>query len=360
MTQEPTAASTIVRVESRLGSLHVDALLNSQRDRLGQVDAQLAQLPQQVAQVRSRGYLYQARLEEQIALVAKRWPEAHRQALVALEEQVALLRPEINRADEAVRRLQPLKGRPLSTAQPTIQRVEDELSAVERRIRAAQQAVEGVYSALAREVQAIGREVQTCERMLDWLAGASFTTDPGEWLVAATEAQQVDDKERTEGVLFLTDQRLIFERREKVARKKILFITTASEVERELTWQAALDALERVEASEARKAVVSKRELLAVAPRSGSRARAATFELKTDSDAWRALVLRCQTGEIGTERVDGAPEIPEYLVPAKCPSCGGALTQAGRIRGVGAIRCDYCGAAVVLERAPSAKSEVAP
>lgn len=350
MTQEPTAASSIARVESRLGSLQQDALLNSQRDRLGQIDAQLSQLPQQVARLRSRGYHYKAYLDDQIAQAARRWPPIRRQAAIALEEQAALLRPEIDRADEAVRRLQPLKARPLSTARPTIQRIEDELSATERRIRAAQQAVEGAYSALANEVQAIGREVQSCERMLDWLAGASFALVPGEGLVAATEARWVEGKERTEGILFLTDQRLLFERRQKVARKKFLFITTASEIERELTWQAALSDVERLEASEARKALVSKRELLAVTPRSGAQARRAELELSVDSDTWRALTLRCQTGEIGVERVGGAPEVPEYLVPAKCPSCGGNLAQAGRVRGISSVRCDYCGATIPLER----------
>lgn len=351
MTQEPTAATTIARVESRLANLHEAALLNSQRDRLGQVDAQLAQLPQQVARLRSQGFVYQAHLEEQIAQAAQRWPPIRQQAALALEEQANLLRAEINRADEAVRRLQPLKTRPLSTAQPTIQRVEDELSAAERRIRAGQQAVEGLYSALVNEVQAIGRQVQACERMLDWLAGATFTTEPGEGLVSATQAQKVDGNERSEGILFLTDQRLLFERREKVARKKFLFITTASEVERELVWQAALADLERVEASESRRALAGKRELLTVTPRSGARARRADFELKTDSDAWRALLLRCQTGEIGAERVAGAPEIPEYLVPAKCPSCGGALARAGRVRGISSVRCEYCGTNIPLERA---------
>jgi hypothetical protein len=351
MTQEPTAASTISRVESRLGNLQKDALLNRQRDRLGEIDAQLARLPQQVTQLRARGYLYKAHLEQQIEQVAQRWPPIRGQAAMALDGQAALLRPEIERADEAVRRLQPLKTRPLSTAQPTIQRVEDELSATERRIRAAQQAVEGAFGALANEVQAIAREVQSCERMLDWLAGATFAADPGEGLVAATEARWVEGKDRTEGILFLTDRRLVFERREKVALKKFLFVTTSSELVRELRWQAALADLERLEASEARKALVSKRELLTVQPRSGARVRRGEFELSTDSDAWRALVLRCQTGEIASERAGGAPQVPEYVVPAKCTSCGGSLAQAGRIRGVSVVRCDYCGANIPLERA---------
>ena len=49
MTQESTAEHTISRVESRLGDLHQGALLVRQRDRLGEIDAQLGSLAQRLA-----------------------------------------------------------------------------------------------------------------------------------------------------------------------------------------------------------------------------------------------------------------------------------------------------------------------
>jgi hypothetical protein len=348
MDQENTAASTINRLESRLGQLHKDALLNSQRDRLGEIDAQLVRLPQQVTQLRSRGYVYKTHLEEQLGQLAQRWPIIRAQAASALDTQVALLRAEIDRADDAVRRLQPLKTRPLSTAQPTIRSVDDGLSAAERRIRAAQQSVESMFAAVAAQVQSVAQEVAGCERMFDWLAGATFVIEPGEGPVAATEARWVDGKNETPGILFLTDRRMIFERREKVALKKVLFVTTSSEMVRELRWQVALADMERIDASEARRALAAKREMLTVVARSGS---GAEFHLGMDSDTWRALALRCQSGEMAAERAGGAPEVPEYIVPAKCVSCGGSLRQAGRVRAVSAISCDYCGAGITLERA---------
>ncbi|NLG51653.1 MAG: hypothetical protein GX552_16230 [Chloroflexi bacterium] len=349
--EQETAASAISRMEWRLGELHKNALLNSQRDRLGEIDALLARLPQQVAQLRTRGYVYKSHLEEQLGQLAQHWQPVRSQAIRTLEHQAVLLRPEVNRADEAVRRLQPLRMRPLTTAQPTINRVESQLSAVERRVRAAQEAVENVYDELADELEAVGNEIKGCERILEWLAGATFALNAGEGLVAATEARTGDKDERTEGILFLTDQRMVFERREKVARKKFLFITTESELVKEVSWEAALSDLERIDASEARKALVFKREMLAVVPRRGSRIAEAQFELDTDSDTWRALLLRCQTGEIASDRVGGAPPVPEYTVPAKCPFCGASISQAGRVRGIASVQCDYCGQAIELQKA---------
>ena len=319
MTQEATAAATIDRVERRLADLHKDALLNSQRDRLNATDRLLADLSQKTASLRSRGYCYKGHLEEQIAEAAERWPALRTQAAEAIESQVRSLQPEITRCEAEVRRLQSLKSQPLSAAQQAIGRAEGQVQAAERRIRAAQQAVESVYSGLYSALQTLSREIQGCERIYDWLEGASFAVEPGESLVAATEGRLMQGNGQVEGILFLADRRMLFERREKVAKKKILFITTESE--------------------------------LAVMPRSGASAAPAEFELKTDPDGWRAQMLRCQTGEIATERLGGAPEVPEYVVPAKCPTCGGGLRRAGRIRGVSSISCDYCGATVVLERA---------
>lgn len=350
MTQE-TADYTISRLESRLASLHDDALLNPQRERLNDVDTLLARLTQQTAALRARGYCYKAHLEGQLTDAAERWPDLRAAATRTIATQSAALRPMVTRCEAAVRALGPLKSRPLAAAQQAIGRAEGEIEAAEGRVRAAQQAVESGYSALYEGLKALEREIGDCERMYGLLEGASFAVEAGESLVGATEARLVAGDDPIPGVLFLTDRRMLFERREKVARKKILFITTESELVKEVRWEAPLTDMERIDASEARRALVMKRETLAVETRNGSRAQPAEFELSTDSDGWRAMVLRCQTGEIDGERAGGAQVVAEYVVPAKCPTCGGAQSRAGRIRGVSSLECEYCGATVALARA---------
>ncbi|MFO7696667.1 MAG: hypothetical protein R6X16_05870 [Anaerolineae bacterium] len=350
MTQETTAASTIARLESRLKTLQDNALFTRDRDRLAETDALLAALPGRVARLRSRNYVYHRQLEEQISGLAQRWPAAQRLATGNLQLQANALRADVAEAVQAVGRLTNLKTRPLSTAQPTIDRVDSVLDAAERKVAATQKTIAAAYEPLQDEAQAIEREVKACERNLDWLDGATFGLNAGECLVDATQARQIEGNDETEGILFLTDQRLLFERREKEARKKILFITTASELVKELRWESPLTELETVEAGESRK-LLSKKEELKLVPASGARALPAQFRLETDSDAWRALMLRAKSGEIDAARDETAPVVQEYVVPAKCPTCGGAQGRAGRIRGATAIRCEYCGASIVLEKA---------
>ncbi|NLD42768.1 MAG: hypothetical protein GX657_04650, partial [Chloroflexi bacterium] len=230
MSQESTASSTISLLESRLQRLQADALFTRDRDRLADADGLLAALPARVAGLRSRRYVYHAGIEEQIKELAAQWPAARRLADGNLQIQAAALRAEVAQAAEAVGRLSALKTRPLSTARPTIDRVETQVKAVESKVQAQQKSIAAAYEPLLDQAQAIERQVKQCERNLDWLDGATFHLSVGESLVDATEARQVTGDDETEGILFLTDQRLLFERREKEARKKILFITTASEL----------------------------------------------------------------------------------------------------------------------------------
>jgi len=352
MTQpQPTAEAEVLRLETRLASLERAALLNDVRNELANADASLLRLPQEIAALRGRGFLYRANWEARLQALADEWPRLRSEALSVIESQSAALRLDILRAEEAVRHLSPLRNSPLSAAEPTLRRVEGEIVTCELRVRAAEEAARNRFKAVTSSLEALAREVADCSRMMGWLAEARFALQPGEGLVEAVKARLLKGDERQEGILFLTDQRLIFERREKVARKKVLFITTASETIQEVVWEASLAQIGEVKAAEARRALVMKRELLTIAPAPDGHFGPAELELEADSEAWRALILRCQTGEIAQDRVGGAPEVPVFIIPPKCPSCGATLERAGPVRGVASIRCEYCGTTIPLQRA---------
>lgn len=316
MTQSPpTAEAAIRQLEERLAALERAALLNEVRNRLAEADAALLRLPQEITSLRSRGFLYRAGWEARLGALAEEWPRLRRSALNAIESQSAALRPDILRVEEAMRRLYALRSSPLNAAEPTLRRVENEIETCERRIRASAEAVQNLFKGFSSNLEALVREVADGLRMMGWLEEARWTLRPGEGLVEAVQARLLKGAESQKGILFLTDQRLIFERREKMARKKMLFITTDSELVQEVVWEAALEKVAKVAASEARKALVLKRELLSIAPIPGTGLEHAEFELEADSATWRALILRAQTGEIAQEHVGGTPEVPVFIIP---------------------------------------------
>ena len=351
---EQTADYQISRLEERAGDLQKAGLLVGLRDALEDVDAALSRLPGRLGEARTRGYVFKKQLAGQIEAVQERWRATREDAQREIRRRALELEDDLRRAEEAVRRLPRYKGRPLSSAQSAISRVDSELSSAERRVEAASDAVRGMFDAVQSDVEEIDREVEKCLDMLDLMDQASFGFQPGEAGIAVVKAQWIKDgdKRGPEGYLYLTDRRLIFEQREKVAKKKVLFVKIASELVQEMLWESPIGCLVEVSATEKRRALIMKKERLTVECKPPATVREATLQLSEDSDAWRALINRVISGDIDKERIDreeGAAEEPVIEVPSKCPTCGAGL-DVQVVRGMTAIQCPYCGTNIPLVR----------
>jgi len=353
MSEERSADYEIRNLERRAADLQKAGRLTEVRDALEDVDAALSQLPADLAAARTRGYVFKSYLEEQIEAMRSQWNATRDNVRREIDRRERNLASELGRVEPAVRRLQPYRGRSLSSAQSAIDRVKGDLSSVERQVEAAAAAVTGMFDTVQSGVREVKGQIDECVEMLDWMDKASFGFQPGETGVSAVEAKWLQDgrKEGPKGILFLTDRRILFEQREKVAKKKVLFITTASEEVQELLWEAPLGALSDAAASEKRQALVLKKERLTLKFRPPATVREVLLEIGGDSDAWRALVNRVVSGDIDQERVQGSQETrareTQAPVPSKCPNCGAALDTTV-IKGMTAIKCGYCGTSIPL------------
>lgn len=355
MTDVTTADSRIAQAERRLVDLQEEAQFSAVRDRLENMDTRLGQLPAVLADLRRRGYVFRNDLEERAAGLAKSWPATRRQVQAMITQRAADLAPELRAAVALMRTLQPLKARPLTAVESTVAAAEARLDDLARRVAAAAQTVAGMFDTAEKELRALDDGVSDADHLLDEMAAATFTWQPGECGVSMVEAEQLGDrKEDTlKGILFLTDRRIIMERVEKVATKKVLFITTKSELVRELLWEASIDLLEGAEATEERHALILTHELLDLSFKRPAKVERAALRLKADSETWRGLIGQVQSGAIEAQRVAGQAEVTppsRYRVPAKCPGCGASLSLAGEVRGMSAYTCETCGNIITLER----------
>ena len=349
---DQTADYEIGRLEDRAASLQRAGLLADLRDALEDLDAAVSRLPGKLSQARARGYVFKSYLEDQIGAVQERWNSTRQNAQREISRRVRDLEDDLHRAEEAVRGLRRYRGRSLSVAQSALNRVDSRLSSAERRVEAANDSVKGMFDAVESDVEQITAEVDGCVELLDLMDGASFGFQPREAGVAAVKARWLKDrrKEGPRGILFLTDRRLIFEQREKVAKKKVLFIKVSSELVQEMLWEAPIGTLVEFKASEKRRALVLKRELLTLVCKQPATVKEALLELSADSDAWRALINRVVTGDMNKERVDreeAAVKEPVIEVPSKCPTCGAGL-DIQVVRGMMAVECPYCGTNIPL------------
>ncbi len=333
-------------LRSRWRELADRVRLGHLRDELEDVEGRIEALRQRVTALRRRGYIYGRGWEEKAEALARRWPERQREARRLLSSRERELR---RLADEVER----LCDRP-SLPESQLDRLEHRLERLASSLDEIEREVRGTYDTLEREANAFRQELKAVEFMLDALDSATFKLHPDEHAIAACEAIWISDREEPKGILFLTEGRLIFEQREKKAKKKVLFITTKAELVQEKLWESPVGAVAEVRAEDKRK-FLSRKELLHL--RFSERTRElpgeVTLQLKgTTNEAWLSLIRRVQNGEIEaeryeTEQTEAAPTPPPPSpaeIPTKCPACGGKLPPI--FKGMREVTCEYCGTVV--------------
>jgi len=343
---DPTIAR-VEGVERDLRGLQDDVAMTDIQDALGEIDAQVRDLPGAIQALRSRGYVFKKYLENKAQVLTGQWADMRGRVMAAVDEQSRLLREQ---ADQAQQRVTPLRW---NRDEGEVAAVESVIADLESRLRAATRAIQNMYEPLRENISQTAGQIKEVAWTLDQVDAASFKLYPGEGVVAAVKAQwMTSEKEGPKGIFYVTEDRLLFEQREEVATKKVLFITTEKQKLQELKWQAAVGQVEQVTASEQGGAIlgIGKKELLGLGFDNRVPIRQALLRLEADSDAWQALIGRVKSGDIAGERTcprDEAIKEAVRAAPTKCPTCGAGITQA-IVRGMNEIKCEYCGAVIRL------------
>ncbi len=331
-------------LQGQLNSLRSEASLAGIRGRLGDLDSTLSTLPAALEEVRQGGYVYKAFLENKIQVLREQWQGLRGRIDTEAAQQGRVL---TQQADSLQRRLSAM-GTNLSAV--TLDALERDVSALQGKVDDVVHGLEGTFETLYGNTSQTERQIQTIRWVLEQVNGATFGLRPDEYVVEATEAQYLTDgDDGPKGLLFVTDQRLLFEQKEEVATKKVLFITTEKELVHKLLLEAPIGAVQ-AQASESG-ALLWKKELLQLSLSHGDVSKA-VFRLGEDSERWPALLGRVRSGEIVGERIEGAA-VEEQAVsavaaaPSVCPTCGATMTTE-IVRGMQSITCEYCGTVVRL------------
>ena len=342
-------ALRVSRVRSRWEDLAGQAALTSLFGRLEDIGGKIGTLKTRIAEVRRRGYIFGNDLESRAEELQQRWPEQHQTALRLLDEQRRVLERAVRDTEQVIHRI--------GSSMPAIATAESRLNAIESSINNAESRVASTFDITERDVSELEERLSEIEFLLDSLDSASFKLYPDEHGVAVCKAEWISDRDEPKGLLFLTDGRIIFEQREKKATKKVLFITTKSELVQEKLWETPVGALEEVEIQDKKKFLSSK-ELLTLRPSRRTREMPGevTVQLKgTTNETWKSLIYRVQSGDIEGEKV-GAPPPEEQAaaaaapatsakdLPTKCPACGAKLPPI--FKGMHEVSCEYCGTVV--------------
>jgi hypothetical protein len=330
-------------LQDQLADVQESMLLTSIRNDRADIETALSLLPTEIEELRNRGYVFRSFLERKVDVLAEQWEDIDDRVSREVSRRTRELEREADEAESVLR--QAMSGRA-----PHIARAESAVAAFESKVRAAQSAVRATYETLQQNVNQTHGQVEQVRWLLDQIDEASFQLYPAEDPISACKAQYIENgDEGPKGILYLTDERLIFEQKEEIATKKILFITTDKETVQGLIFEVPIGQIEEAVSSD--KGFLGRKEMLELlfAPEADL-SHAALRLHGAENEEWAGLIGRVKSGEITKERTrpkDKAAVEAARAAPTKCPTCGATLAVQV-VRGMREITCEYCGSVIRL------------
>ncbi|NDJ62489.1 MAG: hypothetical protein GYB67_15280 [Chloroflexi bacterium] len=334
-------------LERKADGLRDDANLTDISRELGELTGDVTGLPGRIEGLRRRGYTYAAYLEHKAEVLRQRWDPAYQAAQRAIESEVDHLRGMLEEVDQVVRKAQMMEAKP-PAMEGMFPAIESAIETLENATEAATARIEAQFRPVAREIKQTGSQIDKIEWYLEQQDEASFDFLAGEALFLAAEAEWAatgKGRKDPDGILYLTDQRLLFEQKEKTGKRLGMF---GGQLTQELEWEIPLNQIEGVTAE--KQGMFGGKDMLNFSL-SGGDFDTLTVEVKggVDCKFWAAQIKRMISGETDDERaIEPDEELLESIreAPTACPVCGATLPLL--VAGQRQIECGFCGAVVRL------------
>ena len=318
-------------LQSEVNALQDEMMMKSAQQELSALENDVRSLERKLAGVRARGYSIEKELEADIAVLSAQWDRVKSNAEKTIENQTHLLSEQMRSIQGSMAQLAGLSGN-LAAARPVYMQLKSSLASAGAQAEAAQTTVLAQFNEYADEVQGLDAHLDWVDWMLDAISTASFRLLATESGVAATEAVfQHPTLEAENGILFLTDQRLLWEDRAGTYELKV-----------DTPFQGILDVQKESDGQTGQETLVFQFGPGGVVP-------LARFQLALPvADSWIKMVGRARSGGYAQDRAVpiSAEELEKVRnAPQQCSNCGAAFT-APILRGQTEIRCEYCGLVV--------------
>lgn len=348
MTDQPEPQQIAAQLKQRYTTALQRVALKKSTDELIELNGLIAGLPGEVNKLRERGYTFAGYLSTQIDALVQGWDATRQQAEATLRAEVTQIKSESTGLQPLVAKLDigVMKGPMMKIA---TSQLEQQLEVFEQSIKAAEDRVKAVTDPTARQAREIKNRVGKLNWYMDRVKEATFEFNATEavYLVATSEwVKTGKGKEDPDGLLYLTDQRLIFERKEKEGG----FLGFGAKKVQGIEWELALSAIQGVESE--KKGFLGGKNIVHIQHKGSGVGSPITVEVKGGLNAnWYAQQLeRAQRGDIDEERaLQADPEVVERVrnAPTACASCGAPFTTP-ITRAMTELACEYCGTIVRL------------
>jgi predicted nucleic acid-binding Zn-ribbon protein len=340
-------------LRDELQSLQSKVHLTDARDTVNEFETKIKGLPQTIRNLRTRRYVFETTLENQAVEMGQRWSTLRPSVEAFINDQARWMESALRPLDTRLTYISGQLNNPDSVL-GLAQELERDVNNLKSKIDEAESSAARLYDELSEQLNPLSKHLNDLDYTLDQVEQACFKLTPSESIVMAIKATWTrdgkEDKDDPQGVLYLSDQRLIFEQKQEVATKKVLFITT----ERKLVQQVLLDIPIRLvgEVTGAKKGLFKNEDFLDLSLASGAPVATAQFHIFGQNfQNWIDLIQRATAHGFDKNSVASsdqpAVEKPKS-VPATCPGCGSNLPQTIQ-REQETVVCEYCGFTIHLK-----------
>lgn len=348
MTDKSAAEQIVSTLKRRYSEALEQVSLPEIAKEIEEINALVAELPQQVSQVRDRGYAFAGYLGTQIEGLREAWNNVQPQALEALRAEIAPLKTSTTKLMPMLKKLEAAAAQS-SMVDVASGQLETQLEQFEAELEAAQERVQAVFKPSAKQAKEIKNRLGKLNWYMDRVDEATFDFNATEAVYMVARGEWVKTgrgKEDPDGLLYLTDQRLVFERKEKEGG----FLGFGAKKVQGIEWEIPLHAIEGVESE--KKGFLGGKDIVHIRHGESGVGTPVTLEVKSGLNAnWYAQQLeRAQRGDIEQERaVQPDPEIVERVrnAPTACENCGAPFTTP-ITQAMTELACEYCGTIVRL------------
>ncbi|MGQ9726678.1 MAG: hypothetical protein ACUVQW_06045 [Candidatus Bathycorpusculaceae bacterium] len=338
--------SQLRSIESNLSS--ASGAISDVESKLAYVEGATGSLPSRLMTVRGRGYAAMGHLEKSIDLLTKKWTEAAPTIKQAFLNNVQPLTAQIRGLEAEARRLRmEIDSGNTGFSRSLASRLSIDSSSLRAKASSEASKVSIPLNEFISSVNAIDRDLKVAEKTMELFSQAIFPLKQEESPVLAIEGK-IMTGEKSEGTLYFTNQRFIFEGKKEVVLEKKFFIATKKKVERTVLIEQPIGALQEV--SKGRVGLLAWTGIyIRFKPERGLE------ETPFDVKGWEAdIITRFFSYIIGGEadrdiasiRGTAVKEAPTIQL-VRCSHCGAPYTRE-IYKGQTSVQCEYCGTLIII------------
>ena len=339
---------------SRLYSIEADisrasSAISEARNNVASLDSTTGSLQSRLKSIRGRDYAAIGHLESGVEQLNRRWMEVAPAVKQALASSVEPIAPHVNSLQAEARGLRTqIDTGNMAYLQMSLERLSTAASSMRSRVSSEVDKVNSPIMDLFSSAQAIDENLEIAENTVGLFGQANFPLKEEESPVLAFEGKLLKG-DKSEGTLYFTNQRFIFEAKKEVVLEKKLFFVTKKKTERLVVINQPIGAIQEI--TKGRVGFLAWTGIF-VKFKSSTGQEETQFDVEgREADIITSFFDYIIKGEADRD-IAKFKGTTTTAAPTKklleCPRCFAPYTREV-YKGQKAVQCEYCGTQIVIQ-----------